>query len=192
MKKLEAQIRKREDNSIEFIMSTESVDRHGTVLRADGWNLDAFKRNPVMAYQHNTHSSDPDDFIGTWEDVRVENGKLVGVPNFEPEEINPKAEKIKRKVEHGTFRSVSVGFIPREAHWGDKKRNEDPEILYFDRMDLLEVSIVGIPSNPDAVKRSYEELVRDFPKPEQVEETEDKGRSVLEARLSLLTLNYTT
>ena len=85
-------------------------------------------------------------------------------------------------------------------------------------MDLLEVSIVGIPSNADAVKRAYEDLIKDYPKPNEglatgghfsgsvmtegsrseseafslpikIEDIQDKGRSVLEARLSLLTLN---
>ena len=188
MKHLQAEIRKQGD-SIEFVLSSEAVDRHGTVLRADGWDLSKFRSNPVMAYQHSTHSTDPDDFIGTWENLRIEDGKLMGTPSFEPVELNEKADKVRRKVEHGTLRSVSVGFIPQSAHWGDKKRNEDPDVLYFDRMELLEVSIVGIPSNPDAVKRSFEELKNEFPKPKEDEEITDKGRSIFEARLSLLTLN---
>lgn len=181
---LPAEIRSIEDGKIEFVMSTESVDRHGTVLRQSGWDLSAFQRNPVMAYQHDTRSTDPDDYLGTWEDVRVEEGRLVGRPNFEPAEVNPKADKIRRKVEHGTLRSVSVGFVPKEAHWGEKERGEDPDVLYFDRMELLEVSIVGIPSNPDAVRRSMDDLVAEFPKKEAPEQTEDKpGLTNQEARL---------
>lgn len=192
MKKLEAQIRKQGDNTIEFVLSSEKVDRHGTVIRADAWDLTSFRKNPVMAYQHSTNSTDPDDYLGTLEDVRIHEGKLVGTPAFEPEDLNPKADKVRRKVEHGTIRSVSVGFVPHAAHWGDQKRNEDPEVLYFDKVELLEVSIVGIPSNTDAVRRTYEELIREFPKPEavkEIEDTQDQGRSIFEARLSLLTLN---
>lgn len=191
MKKLEAQIRKQGDNTIEFVLSSEKVDRHGTVIRADAWNLDSFNRNPVMAYQHSTNSTDPDDFIGTWENVRIEDGKLIGTPAFEPVELNEKADKIRRKVEHGTLRSVSVGFLPEAAHWGDQKRNEDPDVLYFDKVQLLEVSIVGIPSNTDAKKRTFEELIQEFPRvetPEEIEDTQDQGRSVFDARLSFLTL----
>jgi HK97 family phage prohead protease len=189
MKHLEAQIRKLEDNTLEFVLSSEIVDRHRTVLRADGWDLSAFNENPVMPYQHSTNSTDPNDFLGTWSNMRIEDGKLIGTPEFEPKELNEKADLVKRKIEHGTFKTASVGFIPHEAHWGDKKRNEDPDVLYFDRMELLEVSIVGIPSNKEAKKRNFEELIRDFPKPKEDEEIQDKGRPLYEARLSLLTLN---
>lgn len=207
MDSLQTQIRYKEDGDIEFVLSSDSVDRHGTVIKQDGWDLTAFLRNPVMAYQHDTRSTDPDDFIGTWDNIRVENGQLVGTPNFEPADLNPKAEKIRRKVEHGTIRSASVGFIPREAHWGKKDRGENPDVLYFDRMELLEVSLVGIPSNPDAVKRSIDELVAKYPKPigmdvkfaeadeleelrkaAEAEQHKDEGLSRNEARVKFLNL----
>ena len=181
MDNLQTQIRIKEDGDIEFILSSDTVDRHGTVLRQDGWDLRSFMKNPVMAYQHDTRSTDPDDFIGTWTNIRVENGQLLGTPNFEPEDLNPKAEKIRRKVEHGTIRSASVGFIPIEAHWGKRDAGEDPDVLYFDRMELLEVSLVGIPSNPDAVKRSFESLVERFPKDED-EATKLRGKVLEELR----------
>ena len=164
----EIQVRKTGED-IEFVISTASVDRHGTVLDPNGWMLDNFRSNPIMAYQHNTHSTDPDDIIGTW-DLRIENGQLVGKPIFEDAELNPKADKIRREIEAGTLRAVSVGFIPTDARWGTKSRGEDPNVLYLDQNELLEVSIVAVPSNPDALKRSVEDLRNEFPKPKEVEE----------------------
>ena len=77
---------------------------------------------------------------------------------------------------------MSVGFIPREWHWGDTKKGEERDVLYLDKNELLEVSIVAVPSNPDALKRSYEDLRNDIPQPEEVVE---RGNSldIVKARL---------
>lgn len=152
-------------DSLEFVISTASVDRHGTVLNPDGWELDRFRANPVMAYQHDTHSTDPDDILGTW-DLRVEGGQLIGKPVFEPAELNAKADKVRRKIEHGTLRAVSVGFIPKKYHWGREADGERKDVLYLDQNELLEVSIVAVPSNPDALRRSADQLRNEIPQPE--------------------------
>lgn len=154
------------DSGMEFVISTAAVDRHGTVINPRGWELESFRANPIMAFQHNTSSTDPDDILGTW-DIRSEMGpdgrmQLVGKPNFEDADLNPKADKIRRKIEAGTLRAVSVGFMPLEYHWGDKRNGENEEVLYLDKNALLEVSIVAVPSNPEALKRSMDTLRIEF------------------------------
>lgn len=187
---------------MEFVISTASVDRHGTIINPRGWELDNFRANPIMAFQHNTSSTDPDDILGTW-DIRMEQDaqgrmQLVGKPNFEDADLNPKADKIRRKIEAGTLRAVSVGFMPIEYHWGDKRNGEQEEVLYLDRNALLEVSIVAVPSNPDALKRSIETIrfelkaeiikeeteyeMNDMPEDEPIRLTK-KGLGIAKARL---------
>lgn len=179
---LECEVRKIGDDKHEFIASTGAVDRHGTVLDPNGWYLDSFRKNPVMAYQHDTHSSDPDAILGTW-DVRIEDGKLIVVANYDTE--NEKAMKIKRKVDGGILKAVSVGFIPHEYRWGQKSKGENPDVMYLERNELLEVSIVAVPSNPEALKRSAEELMSKIEKP--VDPVEDKpGLGNHKARLFLI------
>lgn len=181
---LSAEVRKIGDDKHEFVASTDAVDRHGTILSPDGWMLDSFRANPIMAYQHNTHSTEPDDILGTW-DVRVENGKLIVTANYDTE--NEKAMKIKRKVDNGILRAVSVGFIPHEYRWGQKSKGESEDVMYLERNELLEVSIVAVPSNPEALKRSCEELMQEIPKPEPTPEpVEDTGPGNHHARLFLI------
>ena len=43
-----------------------------------------------------------------------------------------------------------------EGHWGDKRSGEDPDVYYYDGQELLEVSVVNIPANANAVRRSIE------------------------------------
>lgn len=188
-----ASIELRETNGeTEFVISTASVDRHGTVINPNGWELDQFRANPIMAFQHNTSSTDPDDILGTW-DIRMEtdgqgNTILVGKPNFESADINPKADKIRRKIEAGTLRAVSVGFIPLQYHWGSKRNGEMEDVLYLDRNSLLEVSIVAVPSNPEALKRSVDmlrielkaELIHQEPEEEMSSETPDEDMGSVE------------
>jgi len=182
---IEANIRALGDNvedtrTITFIASTSSVDRHGTVLNQDNWNLKNFNNNPIIGYQHNVYGGaeapNPDDQLGTakayFETVKKgdkeENQLLVDI-TFEPEAINPLAEKIFRKVLHGSLRAVSVGFVPLENEAGRLGENREGNFHYFGQ-ELLEVSVVNIPSNPDALKRSLLGLIKEDVKEEIKEE----------------------
>ena len=143
----------------EFVISTESVDRHGTVIKMDGWDLENYKRNPIVGYQHNVHgyNANPDYVIGTGE-VYQEDKNLIGRVTFEPEGDNDIADKVWRKLQSGVLRSTSVGFIAQDYRWGEKEMGEDPDVLYFTKQELTEFSVVNIPSNADAVKRSIDSL----------------------------------
>ena len=146
-----------EKRQAEFVISTESPDTYGTVFRMDGWDLERFKRNPIVLYAHRSFGDDPDNIIGTGE-VFIEDDKLIGRVTFETAEVNPKAEKIFRKVQAGSLRMASIGANPTKGHWGNKEAGEDPEVLYFDRQELLEFSIVPLGSNPDALKRNAQTI----------------------------------
>jgi len=89
--------------TVEFVISDESKDRHGSILNMDGWEIDNFNRNGIVGYQHNVYGGDmcnapdPDQVIGRGEAFR-EGDQLIGRVIFEPADINPLAEKIFRKV----------------------------------------------------------------------------------------------
>lgn len=172
----------------EFVISTEAVDTYDTVFKLDGWELERYVKNPIVAYGHRTWSDNPDMIIGTSE-VRVEGDQLIGKVTFEPEDVNPTAETIWRKVQAGTLRMASVGANVKEWRYGDAQKGENPGVIYFTRTELYEWSIVPIGSNPDALKRSVqtvEEIRAELAK-QQTEDTgnttrEDKGLSVFDAQ----------
>src|SRR5690606_29514640 len=97
----------------------------------------------------------PDDVIGIGK-AFMRDGVLWGSVTFEPEEINPQAEKIRRKVKFGSLKATSVGFIPvknekgEDGQYGRMENGKlvDKETFYFNGQELLEFSIVNIPSNP--------------------------------------------
>ena len=173
-----------ESRSIDFVISTESVDSQRTVFKIDGWDLSAYRANPVVAYNHYALGPDPDGIIGTSE-VRIENNQLVATLTLE--EGNRTADKVFRKLQNGTLRGASIGAIIEDGHWGNRANGEDPEILYFTKQRLMEWSVVSIPSNPDAVKRSAgeEAFISLIPKPTN-ENSRADSRDEITARLFLI------
>lgn len=155
-----------ETREVEFVISTPARDRHHTVLNPRRWVLEPYNRNPVVGYQHNLYGDlcnppNPDDVIGSGR-AWLEGDRLIGAVRFEPAELNPLAEKIFRKVLAGTLRSTSVGFIPLKdpetgeyGRWGEgeEAQGRANETFYLYGQELVEFSIVNIPSNPDALRR---------------------------------------
>jgi len=156
----------KENREAEFVISTEAADTYGTVFKISGWDLKRYETNPIVCYGHRSWGENPDTIIGTSE-VFIEGNQLIGRVRFEPAEINPLAEKVYQKVLAGTLRMASVGANPKRGHWGDDKLGEDNDLIYFDETELLEWSIVPLGSNPEALKRSADnmaEIIKEIPK----------------------------
>lgn len=125
--------------------SDASLDRDGEVLMPEGWQLDNYRRNPVIQNAHNYGTIL--DTIGRAEVTEVRDGALVQRWRF-ASEANPVA-KIARDLYRGGFlRACSVGFIPVKWMYGEEGSGFRRK---FVEMDLLEVSAVPIPSNPNAL-----------------------------------------
>ena len=164
--------------SVEFVASDESVDSYGTIIPVKNWVLDRFNKNGVIGYQHNLYwSSDPDNVIGkgtAW----VEDGKLMVRIEFEPKEINELAEKIYQKVLFGSINGVSVGFS--ELDEGEAKEIDGQIVYIFGRCELLEISVVNIPANANALKRYYEDQLKQLRKAKEMPEDDDENKPVIE------------
>lgn len=144
-----------------FVASDATRDTYGTVLLPEGWQLERFNKNPVIFYQHDQFSYDPDAIIGKGR-AYVEDGKLMVDIEFEPEGQNKKADKVWKKLQFGTLNAVSVGFLALAGEWGkgDEGPGQRNETYYYTSMELLEVSVVAIPANPNALKNGAEEQDR--------------------------------
>lgn len=162
---------------IEFVASDNSRDSYRTVLPVDKWDLNRFNKNGVIGYQHALYySTNPDTVIGTGR-AFVENNQLIVGITFEPVELNPIAEKLFRKVIHGTIKAVSVGFDPiGEGAWGvgEEAYGKASETYYYAGMDLLEVSVVHIPANKNAVKRAVEHLLDEEENDDEIRKAENE------------------
>lgn len=126
----------------EFIASTEAIDREHDVILAGGWELDAFLANPVILFGHASR----DLPIGRAVAAGVENGQLRVTVEFTPPEVYAFGYQAYKLVAAGFLRAVSVGFRPLEWVYNDEHGGYD-----FKRQELLEVSLVTVPANPEAL-----------------------------------------
>jgi len=126
---------------LDFVLSDGSRDRHGTRINPDGWDLTAFKRNPIALFRHSDGLP-----IGTWENVRVEGGRLMGRLVLAAKGTSARIDELASLVEQGILRAVSVGF----SVISEGARGKDP--YDYMRQELLEASLVSIPSNTNALK----------------------------------------
>lgn len=155
-----------EGRQMTFVASDETRDSYGTVLPVSEWNLERYNNNGIVGYAHNLYGSydaDPDYVIGRGR-AYVKGAELLVDIEFEPEGTNEIADKVWRKLQFGSLNGVSVGFSAQGAHWGEGEEAEDGSkpTLYYTGLELLEVSVVTIPANPNAVRRSISEEMTDI------------------------------
>ena len=122
-----------------FVLSDESLNTHGFVVKTDGIDYKDFMNNPVMFYNHNRDGG----VIGRWENVHVDGVRLIGDAVFD--ENDELGAKIKEKVEKGFINACSIGITVEQMETING-------VLTAVKSRLVEVSICDIPSNPKAVK----------------------------------------
>jgi HK97 family phage major capsid protein/HK97 family phage prohead protease len=127
-----------------FVLSDATVDRMGDTIDPAGWDLRWFRKNPIALFGHD--SGFP---IGNWADVRVDAGKLKGRLVLASEGTSGRIDEIRRLVEQGILRAVSVGFKPIEAEPIDRGSPYGGQ--RYKKSELLETSLVSVPANPAAL-----------------------------------------
>ena len=135
--------------------STEAIDRDGDILRASGWKLKNYKRNPVVLWGHDAGVLP----IAKAKDIRIEDNKLKFRPQFATAEQNPFAEQVFQMFKAGFLRAFSVRFDPIESV--DRELTDAEKTKYgqyfrkpqdYKSLELLEISAVNVPANPEALK----------------------------------------
>jgi HK97 family phage prohead protease len=166
-----------ETRRIDFIISTESVDRYGDIIRVKGWDLKAYKQNPVVLFGHMNREPPVGKSIRTWK----EDGALRATAEFMPKEISPFADSIFQMYKGKFLRAVSVGFIPLDWKYVE---DEEGQITGYDfvKQDLLEFSAVPVPANPDALMNARAKGIDTAPfkhwAEKMLDEWQDSGQEV--------------
>lgn len=135
--------------SKEAVISSSRLNCYGTRVLTTGIDIEQYKKNPILLYMH--RRGDREDMpIGRIENLRIEGDFLYGTPVFDGDSDEEKM--IAQKWERGTLRMLSAGISIIE--WSD-----DPQYLVqgqtrptIVRSKLLEVSVVDIGANDDALQ----------------------------------------
>lgn len=129
----------------DFIASTDAIDSYDEVVN-QSWNLTRYNANPVVLFAHNQRELP----IGMCTVCEVRDGALQCTIKFASAEANPKADQVWKLVQEGMLRAVSVGFNPGTMRL--EKRN-GREVFVLADNDLMEISVVPVPANPEALAK---------------------------------------
>ena len=154
-------------NTLDFRSSDETLDRYQEIITVAGWKLDNYRRNPVVQNAHSYWSLADTIGKGLITEVRTPSTAspfLFQRIQFAVEE-NPMAKVAYGLYKGGFLTAVSVGFIP--LRWEDSpapssssssSSSSSIRRKYLEQ-ELLEVSAVSIPANPNALKLGLREGV---------------------------------
>ncbi len=129
-----------------FTASTGAPDRMGDVIEQDGWQLENYQANPIGLFAHDSTGLPIAKGLRT----QIVGGKLIWLAQFATVEQNPFADQVFNLIAGGFLNAVSVGFIPLEFEYIENDSGFTTG-LRFTKCELLEVSIVPIPANPEAL-----------------------------------------
>lgn len=128
---------------LDFVLSDDSLDRHGTRINPKGWDLRNFKKNPIALFGHDSRAP-----IGTWSNIRTEGDRLVATLKLAAQGTSDRINEVISLVEQGILRAVSVGF--RVIKFGTAGKDE----FDFLEQELIEASLVSVGSNTNALAKA--------------------------------------
>jgi HK97 family phage prohead protease len=130
---------------IDFRSSDQTLDRYQEVITVKGWRLENYRKNPIVQNAHSYCSLA--DTIGKSLITEVRGDYLFQRIQFAVDE-NPMAKVAYGLYKGGFLNAVSVGFIPLRWENGSEEKGYRRKYL---EQELLEVSAVSIPANPNAL-----------------------------------------
>lgn len=148
--------------SATFVVTSETPDRVGDIVKADGIQLDNYRKNPVWFFGHQAIilpigvCEDPDGKLA----FKTEGDRAIATCFFSKK--SKEAEQVFALVSEGILRATSIGFNPLEPPVERNFREDNPNSIQpgfiFPKIDLLEISVVGVPAQPEAtlVRRHLE------------------------------------
>lgn len=128
------------------VFHTENLNSYGFWIKMSGMNLDRYKKNPVLLYDHNSFEMS----IGKVNNLRIEKNQLVGDVEFDTDDKIGK--KLARKYEKGYMFGFSIGI--RTTEWSEEKSEIKQGQIRptATKSELFEISAVNLPSNENALK----------------------------------------
>lgn len=132
-----------ETRRVDVVVSTGDVARDDMIIEMAGWQLDNYRRNPVVLFAHNDAALP----IARAVDTRIENDALVQTHEFAQ---HAQADTVWQLVRDGYMSATSVRWLPKAWEWR-KQAGKSMETLVFTASELLEVSWVTVPADPGAL-----------------------------------------
>ena len=144
-------------NRYRVTIAANEQARQPPQLDFDGLSLDNYMLNPVVMWAHDVTGRSPAGGLPVGRTLHVAKspeGRLVA--EFEFLDDDPFAMRVKNAWDKGFLRAASISWLPLETA---PMRDGD---IRDTRSDLLEWSIVPVPSDPEALRQSHLRMLEDF------------------------------
>lgn len=142
-------LQKDTENSLIGIASTMALDRDEEKMSD---NALADMEREILAHGVNlfgNHEHGWENTLGVIKHAKRENGKLGIKIDLDNEQTNPKVRMLLEKIKRGIKLGLSVGgSVIKDREEYDKEAGRRVKVI--DGVRLLEISVVGIPSNADS------------------------------------------
>jgi HK97 family phage prohead protease len=162
-----AQLRAESDDELMIVVSDESPDRVGDVIRAAGWELSEYRKNPVVLWQH--RAGEPP--IGRAERVWTYAKQLLAKIQLAPPGTSAIVDTLRKLLAEDMVRAASVGFRATKQPTPIRDRDDRVTGFEFNGTELLEISLVNVPAQAAALRKclalgiSQSDIDRVFAKP---------------------------
>ena len=156
----------------EVIISTSRLNSYGFRVLTEGIDTEQYRKNPVLLWMHNRPMRGTVDEvlpIGRMENLRIEGDKLIGTPVFDMSD--PFAKKIADKWEQEILKMASAGLSVLEESNAPEHIVEGQRYSTVTRSKLVEVSIVDIGANDDALALYRDDKLVDMKQESEITKT---------------------
>ena len=142
-----------EDGGYRATIYVNERARQGPDLILDGLSTENYLRNPVVLWAHDMAGKTGSAGlpIGRTKSMSADDGKIEVDFEFLPGD--PFADRVRNAWDKGFLQAASVSWMPVESEESEDGNQRDI------RSDLLEWSIVSVPSDPDAIREAHARLM---------------------------------
>lgn len=159
------------------VASTEDSDRAWEIIKANWWDYKNFMKNPVIIANHVYKI---ENIVGKATSIYVMDNQLIIEWVFS--ESNPLWKLLADLYDEGMVKTVSVWFIPKSRDESNKR--------IITSAELLELSFVAVPCNPNALSLDQKQLLEEngLLETQETEEKEISNKEILSMLTDIKTL----
>ena len=159
------------------VASTEDSDRAWEIIKANWWDYKNFMKNPVIIANHVYKI---ENIVGKATSIYVMDNQLIIEWVFS--ESNPLWKLLADLYDEGMVKTVSVWFIPKSRDESNKR--------IITSAELLELSFVAVPCNPNALSLDQKQLLEEngLLETQETEEKEISNKEIFSMLTDIKTL----
>lgn len=132
-----------------FVLSTSGLNSYGFRILTEGADLEQFKKNPVMLFNHSRDNESYTGPVGRWLNIAIDGDTITAESEFDMNDA--KAAALADKVENGFLRAASFGIKILETSDAAELMLPGQLLPTVTKWKAVEASVCDIPSNDDSL-----------------------------------------